>query len=159
MRQRRDHDFCFSRSYYTDTDPTSRERAATAGIEPRTSSQRVARSTDCAIPPPPPPPPPHTLREDLFLLVQSVGLGDNRSFRKVWRVQHSLSYVLSLFHFYFTWGRGSSVGRAHDSWWGGLGFDSRCGRPLPTGWVGVSIMWPAETEVMVSQLCLVCGST
>ena len=23
---------------------------------------------------------------------------------------------------------------------GGPGFDSRCGRPLPTGWVGVSIM-------------------
>ena len=29
----------------------------------------------------------------------------------------------------------------------------------PTGWVGVSIMLPAETEVMVSQLCLMCGST
>ena len=43
---------------------------------------------------------------------------------------------------------GSSVGRALDSWWGGPGFDSRCGRPLPTGWVGVSIMWPAETEAM-----------
>ena len=23
---------------------------------------------------------------------------------------------------------------------GGRGFDPRCGRPLPTGWVGVSIM-------------------
>ena len=56
-------------------------------------------------------------------------------------------------------GRGSSVGRARDSWWGGPGFDSRCGRSLPTGWVGVSIMWPAETEVMVSQLCLMCGNT
>ena len=55
--------------------------------------------------------------------------------------------------------RGSSVGRAHDSWWGGPGFDSRYGRQLPTGQVGVSIMWPAETEVMVSQLCLMCGST
>ena len=41
-------------------------------------------------------------------------------------------------------GGGSSVGRALDSW-----FDSCCGRPLPTGWVSVSIMWPAETEVMV----------
>ena len=41
-----DHDFCFSRSHYTDTDPTSRERAATAGIEPGTSSPGVARSTD-----------------------------------------------------------------------------------------------------------------
>ena len=41
-----DHDFCLSRSHYTDTDPTSRERAATAGIEPRTSSPGVARSTD-----------------------------------------------------------------------------------------------------------------
>ena len=56
-------------------------------------------------------------------------------------------------------GRGSSVGRAPDSWWGGPGFDCRCGRPLPTGWVGVSIMWPAETEAMVFQLCLMCGST
>ena len=28
-----DHDFCLSRSHYTDTDPTSKERAATAGIE------------------------------------------------------------------------------------------------------------------------------
>ena len=37
-------------------------------------------------------------------------------------------------------GRGSSVGRARDSWLGGPGFDPRCGRPLPTGWVGVSIM-------------------
>ena len=40
-----DHDFCLSRSHYTDTDPTSRERAATAGIEPGTSSSGVARST------------------------------------------------------------------------------------------------------------------
>ena len=32
MRQLGDHDFCLSRSHYTDTDPTSRERAATAGI-------------------------------------------------------------------------------------------------------------------------------
>ena len=32
-----DHDFYLSRSHYTDTDPTSRERAATAGIEPGTS--------------------------------------------------------------------------------------------------------------------------
>ena len=41
-----DHDFCLSRSHYTDTDPTSRERAATAGIEPGTSSPGVLRSTD-----------------------------------------------------------------------------------------------------------------
>ena len=40
-----DHDFCLSRSHYTDTDPTSREQVATAGIEPRTSSPGVARST------------------------------------------------------------------------------------------------------------------
>ena len=44
--------------------------------------------------------------------------------------------------------RGSSVGRARGSWWGGPEFDSRCGCPLPTGWVGVSIMWPAETEMV-----------
>ena len=37
-------------------------------------------------------------------------------------------------------GGGSSVGRARDSWSGGPGFDPRCGRPLPTGWVGVTIM-------------------
>ena len=40
-----DHDFCLSRLHYTDTDPTCRERAATAGIEPGTSSPGVARST------------------------------------------------------------------------------------------------------------------
>ena len=40
-----DHDFCLSRSHYTDTDPTCRERAATAGTEPGTSSPGVARST------------------------------------------------------------------------------------------------------------------
>ena len=40
-----DHDFCLSRSHYTDTDPTCRERAATTGIEPGTSSPGVARST------------------------------------------------------------------------------------------------------------------
>ena len=39
-----DHNFCLSRSHYTDTDPTCRERAATAGIEPGTSSPGVARS-------------------------------------------------------------------------------------------------------------------
>ena len=39
-----DHDFCISRSHYTDTDSTSREQAATAGIEPGTSSPGVARS-------------------------------------------------------------------------------------------------------------------
>ena len=48
-----DHDFCLSRSHYTDTDPTCRERAATAGIEPGSSSPGVARST--AEPPRPPP--------------------------------------------------------------------------------------------------------
>ena len=36
-----DHAFCLSRSHYTDTDPTCRERAATAGIEPGTSSPGV----------------------------------------------------------------------------------------------------------------------
>ena len=40
-----DHDFCLSRSHYTDTDPTSGERATTAGIEPGSSSPGVARST------------------------------------------------------------------------------------------------------------------
>ena len=38
-----DHDFCLSRSHYTDTDPTCRERAATAGIEPGTRSRALYR--------------------------------------------------------------------------------------------------------------------
>ena len=50
-----DHGFCFSRSHYTDTDPTSRERAATAGIELGSSSPGVARST-AELPHPPPVP-------------------------------------------------------------------------------------------------------
>ena len=37
-----DHDFYLSRSHYTDTDPTSRKRAATAGIEPTTPSPGIA---------------------------------------------------------------------------------------------------------------------
>ena len=80
--ERGDHDFCLSRSHYTDNDPTSRERAATAGIEPRTSSRVLPTEL------------PHL-----------------------------------------------------------LGFDRRSRRPLPIGWVDVSIMWPVETEVMVSPLC------
>ena len=52
-----------------------------------------------------------------------------------------------------------SVGKSRNSWWGGPGFDSRCDRPLRTGRVGVSIMWPAEAEVIVYPLCLLCGST
>ena len=52
-----DHDFCLSRSHYTDTDPTSREWAATAGIKPGTSSPGVVRFTAWATAPPPPPPP------------------------------------------------------------------------------------------------------
>ena len=51
--EREDHDFCLSRSHYTDTDPTSRERAGTAGIEPGTSSPGVARSVDWATAPAP----------------------------------------------------------------------------------------------------------
>ena len=50
--ERGDHDFCLGWSHYTDTDPTSREPAATQGIEPRTSSPGVVGSTDCATPPP-----------------------------------------------------------------------------------------------------------
>ena len=46
--KRGDHDFCLRRSHYTDTDTTSRERVATAGIEHRTSSPGVVRSTDWA---------------------------------------------------------------------------------------------------------------
>ena len=45
---------------------------------------------------------------------------------------------------------GSSVGRARDFSSGGYEFDSGSERLLPIAWVGVSIKWPAETEVMVS---------
>ena len=47
----RNHDFSLSRSHYTDTYPTSRERAATVVIETGTSSSEVARSTDWATAP------------------------------------------------------------------------------------------------------------
>ena len=47
-----DHDFCLSRSHYTNTDPTSKRRAATVGIELGTFSPGVARSTDWATAPP-----------------------------------------------------------------------------------------------------------
>ena len=57
-----DHGFCFSRSHYTDTDPTSRERAATAGIEPGSSSPGVARSTAEL------PRPPHGHRDEKKML-------------------------------------------------------------------------------------------
>ena len=43
-----DHDFCLSQSDYTDINPTSKERMATAGIEPRTFQPGVARFTDSA---------------------------------------------------------------------------------------------------------------
>ena len=52
VTKRGDHDFCLSRSHYTDTDPTSRERVATAEIEPTSSPRGVARSTDWATAPP-----------------------------------------------------------------------------------------------------------
>ena len=51
-----------------------------------------------------------------------------------------LNVSFFFFFFFFLGGGGSSVGRERDSWSGGPGFDPRCGRPLPTGWVGVSIM-------------------
>ena len=59
----RDHDFCLSRSHNSNTDPTSRERAATARIESGTSSPGVAPSIyRLSLPPPPPPPPPLGIR-------------------------------------------------------------------------------------------------
>ena len=69
-----DHDFCLSRSHYTDTDPTCRERAATAGIEPGTSSPGVARST-AELPrrPPPPPPRPYKSTENIRNLIKHLG--------------------------------------------------------------------------------------
>ena len=55
-----------------------------------------------------------------------------------WNIDHQ--NALFFVAFFRLGGRGSSVGRARDSWSGGSGFDPRCGHPLPTGWVGVSIM-------------------
>ena len=49
--ERGNHDFCLSRSHYTDTDPTSRKRLVSVGIELTASSPGVARSTDRATPP------------------------------------------------------------------------------------------------------------
>ena len=44
----------------------------------------------------------------------------------------------------------NTCSRPRDSWWGSPGFYPRCGCPPSTGLLGVSIMWPAETEVTVS---------
>ena len=44
--ERGDHDLCLSWSHYIDNDPISRAQAATAGIEPRTSSPGVTHFTD-----------------------------------------------------------------------------------------------------------------
>ena len=68
-----------------------------------------------------------------------------------WRNFHFTS-ALSSSLLLVTGGCGSSVGRERDSWWGRPGSNVCCGSPLPTSWVGVSIMWPAETEVIVSPL-------
>ena len=48
-----DHDFCLSRSHYTDTDPTSRDRAATSRIKPEPPYQEL-RALPTELPPPPP---------------------------------------------------------------------------------------------------------
>ena len=79
------------------------------------------------------------------------------TFASCWRSDKKFVITYSLSSHQTQRGRISSVGRARDS--GGPWFDPRCSRPLPTGWVGVSIMWPAETEVMCSPLCLAYGST
>ena len=78
-----------------------------------------------------------------------------------WLTESSMYTVQSTFFKWQMRGRGSSVGRVRDFWWGSSGFVPRCGSPLPTGCVGVSIklMWPAKTEVIVSPLCFVCGGT
>ena len=48
----------------------------------------------------------------------------------------------------------SSASRARDSCSEGHGLNLHSRRPLCAGWVGVSIMRPAESEVMVSPLFL-----
>ena len=55
---------------------------------------------------------------------------------------------------YWGEGGGSSVSRVRDFWSGDRGFDPGFGRPIPTGWVGISIMRQTGTEVMVSPLYL-----
>ena len=47
-----DHDFCLSRSHYTDTDPTSRERTATAESNPGPTHQE-SRALPTELPRPP----------------------------------------------------------------------------------------------------------
>ena len=96
-----------------------------------------SRALPTGLPPPPPPPPPpqaicnFTNINNFTVLVPVVFQG----------IENKVD-VMSFFMSYFctSGGRGSSVGRARDSWSAGPGFDPRCGRPLPTGWVGVSIM-------------------
>ena len=51
------------------------------------------------------------------------------------------------------WRRCNSFGRERAFSSGGHGFDPGYGRPLPTDWVGINAMWPAQTEDMVSPLC------
>ena len=61
--ERGDHDFCLSRSHYTDTDPTIRERGATKYL---LTKSRV-KPTKQPLPYTPPPPPPPPKGEDLNL--------------------------------------------------------------------------------------------
>ena len=55
-----DHDFCLSQSYYTDTYPSSRERAR--GSNPWPPNQEL-RDLHTELPPPPPRPRPNTHRK------------------------------------------------------------------------------------------------
>ena len=83
------HDFCLSRSHYTDTDPTSGGRAVTARIEPTSSSSGVACCTDWAtaspkgktgivvvnlkfVNDPPPPPPQRKKKKRAFTKLKST---------------------------------------------------------------------------------------
>ena len=63
----RDHDFCLSRSHYTDTDPTSRDGRSQRESNPGPPHQE-SRALPTELPPPPPPPPPSFMQPAVNLL-------------------------------------------------------------------------------------------
>ena len=83
--------------------------------------------------------------------------GNTYALACLWLLCYVIAKVPCSYLYDYTWsvqgerGHGSSVGIVCDSWWGGPGFNSRFGHPLPAGLVSVSVMWAAETEVMVSS--------
>ena len=70
----------------------------------------------------------------------------------------------SVYYFIFIGGGGGGVAQSAEratpgeEVLGSIHIHAVAARPLII-WVRVSVIWPAETEVMVSPLCILCGST